>query len=67
MVSEDSVHAHLVVCFDLTILRQGLTALGIGDGAVSSHHGCPDHMLEEHLCSIDLLFPIAQTFQSTVP
>lgn len=63
MVSEDSVRGHLVVCFGLTILRQGLTAVGVGDGAVSSHHGCPEHMLEEHLCSTSLLlFPFSPNF-----
>lgn len=68
MVSEDSVRGHLGVCFGLTIMRQGLMAVGVGDGAFYSHHGCPEHMLEEHLCSTSLLlFPLAQTFQSTVP
>lgn len=61
MVSEDSVRGRLVVCF-------GLTAVGVEDRAVSSRHGCPEHILAEHLCSADLLlFPLAQTFQSTVP
>lgn len=30
MVSEDSVRGHLEVCFGLTIMRQGLMAVGVG-------------------------------------